>query len=66
MLNRFILQADKAGTTFFWTGCAGDRWISPDRNSSWWVTTREYAERKAAHFNAFASVQGLTFTVVED
>lgn len=63
-MQNFILKAtNAAGISQYWTGRAGDRWLSPMRDEAF-QCLREEADRKAARHNAFTSVHGWTFVVV--
>ena len=59
----FILTANKNGETFFWTGRAGQAWVSTDRSEAFAVTFDE-AHRKATANNEFTELHSMTFEVV--
>lgn len=59
-MSNFILQANRGGETVFWTGRAGQAWVSTDRSEAFEVSFEE-AHRKAELFNQASSLHSLTF-----
>ncbi len=58
----FILFANLNGQTMFWTGRAGEAWVSTDRAEAFPVSWDE-AHRKAEIFNKAAELHSMTFEV---
>jgi len=59
----FILTTNLNGQTLFWTGRAGETWVSTDRSEAFAVTFEE-GHRKAELFNQASSLHSMTFEVV--
>lgn len=47
----------------FYTGRAGDGWVSADQSEAFTYSARAEAERKAAQFNRMTALHGMSFTV---
>ncbi len=58
----FILFANLNGQKLFWTGRAGEAWVSADRAEAFAVSWDE-AHRKAELFNQASSLHSMTFEV---
>jgi hypothetical protein len=54
----------KNGETLYYTGRAGEGWVSRDEGESWEFETRRAASEKRATFNKFTPVHGVHFVVV--
>jgi hypothetical protein len=59
-----IKAIDAAGNVFWYTGKAGQEWVSPNQADAWNDYTLEYARHRAAQFNRMSSVHGLYFLAV--
>lgn len=57
----FILRASNGN---FYTGRAGDNWLSPSKTDAFTYSERPNAEWKQQTFNRATVLHGLTFTVV--
>src|SRR6516162_2493201 len=53
------------GDEFFYTGKAGDGWVSEDRSKAFGYWTEERARGRAMTFNQFCPVHGFWFVVVK-
>lgn len=51
-------------TRQFYTGRAGDFWVSAEKSEAFAYDSAAEAERKAAGFNRMTALHGLTFEVV--
>lgn len=61
----YILRAvDDNGNVSFYTGRAGDRWLSPDRSDAFAGYNAEGARRKATQFNLLMGLHGQRFVAV--
>lgn len=61
-----ILRAvDASGNVSFWTGRAGQAWVSPDRAEAFTGLNMEGARRKALKFNQMTAAHGLRFIAVQ-
>ena len=58
----FILFANLNGQKLYWTGRAGEAWVSADRSEAFAVSWDE-AHRKAELFNQASSLHSMTFEV---
>ena len=56
------LTAD--GSEKFYTGRAGDAWVSPNRGESFGYVSQEIARNKALQFNRYTQLHGLRFVAV--
>ena len=56
----WILQANLNGQTLFWTGKAGEAWVSTDRSEAFAVSWDE-AHRKAELFNGRVELTSMIF-----
>ena len=59
----FILTTNLNGQTLFWTGRAGESWVSTDRSEAFAVSFEE-AHRKAELFNQASSLHSMTFEAI--
>ena len=61
-MTKFTLRAiDIDGNEFFYTGKAGQEWVSPKLSEAFAGYSKEGAERKAALFNRMTGIHGLRF-----
>jgi hypothetical protein len=62
----YILRAlDQNGEEFFYTGRAGERWVSKDRNAAFTYSLEGSAQCKAMYLNEAIQLHGLQFIVIE-
>ena len=60
--NAFFVRGVTAdGVEVYYTGRAGDGWVSADGNMAFRYDSREAAQRKALAFNRMTAVHGLRF-----
>jgi hypothetical protein len=65
-MTTFILRALNAnGAEFFYTGRAGDGWVSKDAAEAFTYSLLEGAENAAKRHNKFTELHGLRFTAWE-
>ena len=65
MQNLSILRGlDSNGREVFWTGRAGDLWVSEDRSEAFAGLSIEGGRRQATKFNAFTELHGLRFVAI--
>jgi hypothetical protein len=65
-MTKYILRGvNSDGGEFFYTGKAGDGWVSEDRNEAFDYRTEEVANDKAMTLNQFCPVHGYWFMAVE-
>lgn len=61
---RFVLLANppaRRAPPYYYTGRAGDRWISRNRSEAFVFETEQLAQARVRQFNAMASMHGLSF-----
>ena len=63
-MDTLLIARNFAGDKFFWTGKAGEAWVSPKAADAFVAPSLEFADRKAASFNRFTILHGLKFEVV--
>lgn len=61
--DMFVLCANNGSN--FYTGRAGDGWVSNDKKEAFVYNTVTEANRKASMFNKNTILHGMTFTVTE-
>jgi hypothetical protein len=65
-MTKYILRGvNSDGDEFFYTGKAGDGWVSEDRSKAFGYWTEEIARRRAITFNEFCQVHGFWFVAVK-
>lgn len=65
-MANWILQArraDQGNKPFYYTGRAGEGWVSEDASEAW-EDSEANQMRKAEHFNRYTGIHGLTFFAV--
>jgi hypothetical protein len=60
----FLRALDASGNEFFWTGRAGEAWVSPRREEALVAFSLEGARAKALQFNQRMALHGLRFVAV--
>jgi hypothetical protein len=61
----YVLRGlDANGKTAFYTGKAGEGWVSPNRDASFGYVSLEVARGKAKLFNGRVSLTGLWFVAI--
>jgi hypothetical protein len=63
-MNAILTAVNAAGQTMFWTGCAGQAWVSPVRANAFADFGPMQAAVKAEQFNRLTALHGWTFKVV--
>jgi hypothetical protein len=64
-MSDFVLRAvDVDGAALFYTGRAGDAWLSPHTGEALRYDLRSVARRQAERFNAGTTTNGCWFTVI--
>ena len=63
---RFILRGlNVNGNTMYYSGRAGDLWLTYDPFRAFTYGSKEYAQRRARMFNNMEPVHGMRFTAME-
>jgi hypothetical protein len=64
-MDNFLVRGLKAdGTEVFYTGRAGEGWVSTSRSDGFAYATIEVARNKATGFNRMMTVHGVRFIAV--
>jgi hypothetical protein len=59
-----IKALDSNGNVFWWTGKAGQAWVSPNQSDAFLGLNIEGARAKALQFNRMSEIHGLRFIAV--
>ncbi len=66
MTHTYMLKGiPRSGNSVYYTGRAGELWISILPRKAFEYETREAAQRKAAQFNVMTPIHGITWSVIE-
>jgi hypothetical protein len=60
-MNYLLRALDKDGKEFFYTGRAGDGWVSPKVSEAFTYQNLDGARSKAKRFNEMTDIHGLRF-----
>jgi hypothetical protein len=64
-MNYLIRATTRTNETRYYTGRAGEGWMSADRRAAFIFASKTEAERKAAIFTNFAPIHGYTCSAEE-
>lgn len=63
-IDTYVIRGvSAAGTVQYYTGRAGDRWLSPSIAEAFGYASLEGARRKAMNMNRMSKIHGVWFTV---
>jgi len=63
VMTALYLCARQSDVELYYTGRAGEGWVSPDASEAFTFNSWEHASGRAAAFNKYQPVHGLTFEV---
>jgi len=65
-INFFLRGLDVDGREYFYTGRAGECWLSPERADAFTWGTLEAARNRAKQFNGRVALHGVWFLALEE